>query len=440
VNLATHVDGAVQISAMACNSCHGNAQNAAPPAGTRGESLTTEIAVGAHQSHLSGGPYSNPIACSECHLVPATLGHADGTALVAFGPLATAGGASPAWDRAAASCSASYCHGQFEGGDLLNEPLWTKVDGTQAACGTCHGAPPPPPHSTLTSCGSCHDGYTQAAVNLALHVNGSVEARASPHPAGWADRAQHGTQANLTGLSGCKPCHGDLGPTTSCGTCHAAAGFPTWDVDCTFCHGSTATTRSNPPVDVQGRGVATDVSVGVHESHATTTIATFLACTQCHPARTTSVVADAAHVDGDGIAEVAFGPLARTGGAAATYARTSATSATCSSTYCHGRFSGGTGATVSWTSTSQVTCTSCHGNPPDTGKHKKHVSDKRIACYVCHNAVVNSSNGFVDRTLHVNGVDNVKLGGTHDGKTVTGTWNASNRSCSNLSCHGSKSW
>ncbi|ABS26029.1 CxxxxCH/CxxCH domain-containing protein [Anaeromyxobacter sp. Fw109-5] len=443
VNLATHVNGAVELSAMACNSCHGSGINAAPPSGTQGETLTTSLAVGAHQQHLQGGAYSNPIACSECHVPPTSLDHADGTAQLAFGALATTGGAVPAWDPITGTCSSSYCHGQFVGGDLLNAPSWTTVNGTQAACGTCHGAPPQAPHTASTACGSCHTGYTQTSVNLATHVNGIVEAVASPHAAGWAEPAQHGKQVNLTGLTGCKSCHGDLGATSSCGTCHASAGFATWDTSCTFCHGSTATGRQNPPVDIQGRTVATNVSVGVHEAHATTTIATAVACTQCHPARTASVTTDTAHIDGNGVAEVVFGALAKTGGANATYTRSSATSATCASTYCHGRFSGGvnsgSGATVGWTSTTQVGCTSCHGNPPSSGRHSKH-SGSSFRCTNCHNAVVNSSNGFVDRTLHVNGADNVKFGGTYNSRTVTGTWNPTSRSCSGLSCHGSESW
>ncbi|HSN92425.1 MAG TPA: CxxxxCH/CxxCH domain-containing protein, partial [Anaeromyxobacteraceae bacterium] len=442
VNLTQHVNGSVEITAMACNSCHGNAQNAAPPLGTLGETLTTQRAVGAHQAHLAGGTLSGPIACGECHLVPTALNHRDGAVQLAWGPLATAGGATAAWDPAALTC-ASYCHGQFAGGNALNAPAWTVVNGTQAACGTCHGAPPPPPHGTNTSCGSCHDGYTQTSVNLATHVNGTVEARASPHPAGWADRSQHGTQVNLGGLSPCRTCHGDLGPTTSCGTCHATAGSASWDTSCTFCHGSTATGSQNPPVDIRGASSTANVSVGAHESHATTTIATALSCAQCHPARTASVLADAAHVDGNGIAEVAFGTLAKTGGAPATYTRVSGTSATCASTYCHGKFSGGVnsgnGATMGWTSTTQVTCTSCHGSPPSTGRHSKH-SGSSFGCYNCHNSVVSSSNGVVDKTLHVNGVDDVKFGGTYNSRTVSGTWNATSRSCSSLSCHGSESW
>jgi predicted CxxxxCH...CXXCH cytochrome family protein len=265
----------------------------------------------------------------------------------------------------------------------------------------------------------------------------------SNHPAGYADKAVHGTEVNLNGLASCKTCHGaglTGGSGPSCSTCHATAGFADWTTACTFCHGSTVTGRENPPVDIQGRSVASNVSVGVHESHATSTIAV-VACVQCHPARTASVVTDAAHVDGNGIAEVQLGALAKTGGAAATYTRGSSTSATCASTYCHGRFSGGvnsgSGATVNWTSTTQVSCSSCHGNAPSTGRHSRH---DNVGCYNCHNAVVNSSRAIVDKTLHVNGADNVKFGGTYNSRTVTGTWNATSRSCSSLSCHGSESW
>ena len=86
-----------------------------------------------------------------------------------------------------------------------------------------------------------------------------------------------------------------------------------------------------------------------------------------------------------------------------------------------------------------MTCGSCHGNPPSTGRHSTH-SSKSVKCFNCHNAVVNSSKAIIDKTLHVNGVDNVKFGGTYNSRTVTGTWNASTRTCSSLSCHGSETW
>src|SRR5205085_12275805 len=115
-----------------------------------------------HQSHLQGGKLRPSIACSECHVVPTDLSHIDGTAAVAFGELARKNGARPSWNRAAASCSATYCHGASLAGGTNTTPQWTKVDGTQAACGSCHGVPPPTPLPDNPDCSSCHTGTVNA--------------------------------------------------------------------------------------------------------------------------------------------------------------------------------------------------------------------------------------------------------------------------------------
>ena len=104
---------------LTCTSCHGGTANAAPPFGSRGETATTARAVGAHQRTSPAATLSGPIACAECHAVPTAMGHADGTAQVAFGPLARAAVRRRRWDPATATCAATYCHGQFAGGNLL---------------------------------------------------------------------------------------------------------------------------------------------------------------------------------------------------------------------------------------------------------------------------------------------------------------------------------
>jgi predicted CxxxxCH...CXXCH cytochrome family protein len=418
-----------------CTFCHGDraAGVASPPLDVDGGSARTSASVGAHAKHV-GAALSNPIACGACH--PARTSSVftdsahidgDGVAEVSFGALARTGGAAAAYARASATsatCASTYCHGAFSGGANATVE-WTST--TPLGCTSCHGAPPPAPHSTSTSCGSCHEGYTATTVNRATHVDGIVQAT-SNHGANYADKAVHGAEANLNGLAGCKGCHGASltgGSGPSCSTCHAAAGFADWTTACTFCHGSSVTGRQNPPVDIQGRTLATNVSVGVHEAHATSAIAT-VACIQCHPARTASVVTDAAHVDGNGIAEVAFGALAKTGGAAATYTRASATSASCASTYCHGKFTGGASATVSWTSTTQVGCTSCHGRPPSTGDHGRHSGR---SCGDCHGSGYTTS--AVVKATHIDGIEQV-------GNRVT-SYNRTTRGCTS-SCHGSETW
>jgi predicted CxxxxCH...CXXCH cytochrome family protein len=424
-----------------CTFCHGTRTagfagtpvwRPAPPqtvAGT-GDQTAASPKVGAHQKHAgNGSTVSAGFACTQCHPPATDLAHVggSGTAQLAWGTLATDAGTVPA-SMTSGTC-ANYCHGVTLQGGPAASPAWTST--AALSCASCHGNPPSSHSAGSTDCNACHSGTVNAngTINVAggLHVNGQVEAT-SAHAADWGLPAQHGYTVNRTGLESCKSCHGTTlagGSGRSCASCHGAG----WDTNCTFCHGNPSTGRASPPVDTQGRSVTSTVSVGVHASHVGTTWATPLACTECHAVRTASVITDASHIDGNGIGEVSLGALARTGGAAATYTRTNATTATCSSTYCHGQFTGGTGADPSWTATTQVTCTSCHLNPPNTGRHDKHVNGEGYGCGTCHAGFTSSA---VDAAVHVNGVDDVSL--------VSGTWTASNRTCSSTGCHGSKTW
>ncbi|MBN2358473.1 MAG: CxxxxCH/CxxCH domain-containing protein [Deltaproteobacteria bacterium] len=183
---ALHVDGKVDVTS-GCTRCHGSSEGPAPPVDLQGNSETSAIGVGAHQSHLRAGQYRQAIACGECHLVPAALvarGHVDGLgpAEVRFGTdaLARADGATPTWQREGSTpnCSDVYCHGATLGGGLITEPVWTRVDGSQVGCGTCHGLPPPPPHPDDGDCAQCHsrtvssDGTIDVAGGA--HIDGTV--------------------------------------------------------------------------------------------------------------------------------------------------------------------------------------------------------------------------------------------------------------------------
>jgi len=177
----------------ACTRCHGTPGNgnAAPPRSVHGATVTTDVGVGAHQAHLKDGLFREAISCGECHVVPSQVespGHMDsGGVTMTFGALASAGGLKPSWDSGAATCNSVYCHGAtLPGGSLPNhEPKWTQVDGTQAACGTCHGIPPAgtyghnyriPPHDKCTWChyDVANDDGT-AITNPAAHANGVVD-------------------------------------------------------------------------------------------------------------------------------------------------------------------------------------------------------------------------------------------------------------------------
>lgn len=82
--------------------------------------------------------------------------------------------------------------------------------------------------------------------------------------------------------------------------------------------------------------------------------------------------------------------------------------------------------TPSPTPTPSPTCGSCHAIPPSTGSHSDHRSR---SCSSCHGSGFSSTT--VNAATHNNGVKNV---------VTTIGWNASTRTCSSNSCHGSESW
>ena len=95
VRPAADATAATGANPEACRRCHGSADNAAPPHSVHGLTATSEVAVGAHQTHLRDGPLHQAISCDECHVVPAVVeapGHIDdGRAQVTFGGIAHAG-------------------------------------------------------------------------------------------------------------------------------------------------------------------------------------------------------------------------------------------------------------------------------------------------------------------------------------------------------------
>jgi predicted CxxxxCH...CXXCH cytochrome family protein len=193
-NRALHVDGKVEVVLPKdCNACHGSADSNAPPRDIAGETSTTARGVGAHRKHLADSLFYRKVECNECHVVPATVeapGHFDTPlpAELTFSGVATAGAASPAWDGV--KCANTYCHATTvrANEDLkgaLTAPQWTKVDGTQVYCGSCHGIPPIEPdpnkpqtkHPIAYECPDCHKNLSSGFIfkDPSLHVNGKVD-------------------------------------------------------------------------------------------------------------------------------------------------------------------------------------------------------------------------------------------------------------------------
>lgn len=380
--------GAVSDWRTTCTFCHGDdqraANKAAPPVGTQGELSTLEQPVGAHQAHLQGGDVRGGVACLECHVVPTDISHMTGVAELAWGTLAThQGQTAPAF--ANGTCSNVYCHGADLGaGGSLTEPLWTKVDGTQDACGTCHGAPPPSPHPQMTACRTCHaetilvDAHPLHTIDVAggKHIDGTVQ-RTSFHPTGWVNPTQHGYAANRD-FASCKTCHGAdfAGGETgvSCNDCHASNGHAGWRNECTFCHGDASTGNAAPPVGTEGETATLTRAVGAHQQHLSSTSLgnAAIACTECHV-----VPADVTHLDGTATLTWAAGGLASKQGATPSF-----DGATCTN-YCHGStLVGGSLTTPLWTKVdgTQAQCGTCHALPPPF----PHPSPEGASCAECH--------------------------------------------------------
>lgn len=181
-----HVDGVVDVELdQTCTSCHGGA-NPAPPMDVSGSVSTSLPGVGAHQAHVLGTPRSRAVPCAECHQIPTeilTPGHVDTPrpAELEFSGVASAFGAVPRYSDGA--CTNTACHGAVfpdadDSGGSLTAPNWTTLDGSQAACGTCHGLPPPRPHPYYADdCGRCHENAApdgKSFLHPERHVDGIV--------------------------------------------------------------------------------------------------------------------------------------------------------------------------------------------------------------------------------------------------------------------------
>jgi len=419
-----------------CVMCHGGAELAsgAPPRATWGNGADA-VRVGAHTRHLTASAIAPAAACSACHTTPADVfaaGHLDGgTAEVVFARAAPGG--TPGWDRGTATCASTYCHAGVAGG-TRPLPVWTNAGQGDAACGACHGLPPPAPHPSvsgdLAGCVGCH-ALTMAAPGQLIapsaggqHLNGSVEATGG-HPAAFKDPASpefHAFAANR-GLASCQGCHGQaldgVGGSTSvaCTTCHGAD----FTSRCTLCHGGVANASGAPPKPTWG-GAGDPLRVGAHTKHVTGgAIGGPIACDVCHV-----VPADAfstGHL-GEPFAEVRFAGLAAGAGSTPAWDRAAGS---CSATYCHGTYSGTyaywfweepmtfpyarSGGTPAW-SGGPMTCASCHGLPPSGGTWHSGYHGGGNGCSLCHPGVDAAGTTITDRTTHLNGSIDVRWSGS----------------------------
>ena len=407
-----HIDGTLQVAALACNTCHGSATDNAPPVDTSGKSATTEMTVGAHQPHvLASSGLSSALQCNQCHVVPTAVGdpgHLDGApgGDVTFGSLSKTGGLSPAWSSSSGACTNTYCHGASltAAGGSNKAPVWNQVDGSQEACGTCHAdstagmSRPHPAGAAGSTCATCH-GATMASQSAfkdpSLHIDGKVE---------------------IAAASGSLACNG---------VCHGTTG-------------GTSPANRAPPVDTQNQSATSYKSVGNHQNHllAASGISSAIACENCHAVP--SAVPDPAtpsHLNMAVDVTFAVGQLARK----VAGAQYNAAGPTCTNIYCHGGWPGSGAGTSSWSwtdTTSLTSCTpQCHAMPPSTGQHHNE-NHQGFACGTCHSTVANTTtpNGVTaaGKANHINGNPDVSLANG-------GSFNAASRECT-PACHDTEDW
>jgi predicted CxxxxCH...CXXCH cytochrome family protein len=322
-----------------CMRCHGGASgNAAPPRSVRGETDTSVPAVGAHQAHLVAGNLRGPIACDECHKVPTAEDwrtHLGGNASVEFvGTLGRSGGATPSFDFATLRCSGTYCHGGTLGDPRATviAPAWTVVDGTQRACGSCHGIPPaqvrmkgqlfdhPQGGTDSKWCHFCHSDTVDA--------NGAIDIAGGHHIDGRYDVAVGGD---------CNGCHQAPPPTGA----HLAHANPL-----------------APPTAYGDVHTLQDV-VGSNASFTSYTSYDF-GCGNCHPIDPTSHMTGGVDLSPAG---APAGSLKARNGPNAQY---DPATGTCSGVYCHstGQEAPAYRTTPSWISGTKLACDGCHADPP----------------------------------------------------------------------------
>lgn len=185
----------------ACNTCHGDFSDpskVAPPTDLDGNIATSSQGVGAHTRHLYNIEIGKNVGCYECHPLATggeiyVYGHIDGQpAEMEFDAFTNSGASAASYDYNSATCSNTYCHGNFEfnkansdyqwayAEDVISgnsfTPVWNIVDGSQSECGTCHGLPPTGHiDAELTWCVNCHPGVVDANGNIIdklKHLNG----------------------------------------------------------------------------------------------------------------------------------------------------------------------------------------------------------------------------------------------------------------------------
>ena len=393
--LATHINGSITLLASSgCASCHGDAARVAVagadgnvPAAPPIVASATGVA-GVHLAHVNQGStapaLSSPIACSNCHTVPGSTTHSDGTIGVTYAGISIAQGAVPtAYNNAAHTCSNTYCHGNFPGGNQSATAISWATSG-KLGCTVL-----PRRASGHRDAPSGQHGLRQLPHRHLRDDRHRRDPRGRDHPEAGQRLHRLPRRALRPGRRGRRQHQRHL---------------RSWLQR----HGGRRIRQRTHHVPRRRRAPAppdADAAFGRPLLHGVPRPA---ARGQRHP-------------HANGTVAVAWGTLATT---RSSVPATSVAGPTlsCSATWCHGgnaALSGATAATIAWNANATVNCTSCHGNPPAGLGHPA-----STACATCHGT------GYTYLTATTGSITGAALA-THIDGTINLT---AAQSCS--SCHG----
>ncbi len=376
-----------------CMTCHTTAPHPATPwrgttaTGTTHTTTATVNAAECARCHLNNlrltvpqtvpaGSTPDCFNSTMCHGVRS--GHPAGW--LAASSHGSAAKAAPAASQGFAYCT--QCHGNNFAGGI----------GLSCMTATCHIPAGPAPHPVAANWRSTgtvthtNTDVNNAGVCTQCH-NAALKNLAQPYLARFAPAGSFGA-----GTAGCfngTLCHADIRATSNC----------------TVCHGPLSATSFN---SLAGVTAPSDAKVGAHIKHLNAAVqapaySANIACSECHAVPISPAVSGTHR---NGVNDVVFGTLAKTGSLTPTY--TAATGA-CANTYCHGTTLTGGGSNKSpvWNQANYLTagCSTCHGYPPTTVRNGAAAHSASSACSGCHLHVNATNDGFTPTGIaqHING-------------------------------------
>lgn len=345
------------VDSPSCTLCHGNS--------------SANQTTGSHSQHLNASTqFGITITCTNCHpsVGPSAYNHFMATLnSIELSGLNYTGGLVPG-DNSFGSCGTNSCHNNGRGGTPVNTSYTWGTDPGGDKCMLCHSLPPETPYVDATyskhkvhwnsyipninpkvtpQCTMCH-----SAGNATTHINSTVNIVYGG--SNYISSFSYGANTNDPTDDTCQAtCHSS--PTS---TLYWSASKP---ASCDACHGFPGS-GTNP------------LTTGKHPKHYVDNDNDYTECGQCHP-NVESYTTALGGTHGDGTKNVGPGGNSRV---------TNWTKATesCTNT-CHTVANGLWKASQNNT-TDPLQCSDCHGNPPATGKHTSHVTNRSIACGACH--------------------------------------------------------